>query len=72
MMTKLGATYDGHSMVTYEQLTHWGQCREGKEADGTIFDPKHFAPKNFDYNGDGIVDDFTTHLCDMFSKPGTA
>jgi Ca2+-transporting ATPase len=66
MMTKLGATYDGHTMVTYEQLTHWGQCREGAAAKGTIFEG--FTVADFDYDGDGDVDNFSDHPCTMFTK----
>jgi len=65
-MAKLGATYDGHSMVTYEQLTHWGQCREGADAKGTIFEG--FTAKDFDYDGDGEIDNFSDHPCTMFTK----
>jgi len=65
-MSMLGATYDGHSMVTYEQLTRWGHCRTGPEADGTIFEG--FMVNDFDNTGDGNVEDFTTDPCSYFTK----
>jgi len=66
VMEYFGTTYDGHSMITYGQLTRWGQCRVGDEAVGTIFEG--FEVNNFDYNGDGIVDDFSSNPCLYFSK----
>jgi len=66
VMEYFGTTYDGHSMITYGQLTRWGQCRVGEEAVGTIFEG--FEVNNFDYNGDGIVDDFSSNPCLYFSK----
>jgi len=66
VMELLGSTHDGHSMITYGQLTHWGQCRIGDDAAGTIFED--FQVNNFDYNRDGIVDDFSTNPCLYFSK----
>ena len=57
MMVKLGSAYDGHSMVTYEQLTHWGHCT----SDSPIF--KDFKVNDFDANGDGIIDDFSKQPC---------
>jgi len=66
VMEFLGSTYDGHSMVTYDQLTHWGQCRIGNEASGTIFEG--MVVNDFDYNGDGTVDDFSSNPCLYFSK----
>jgi len=62
----LGVTHDGHSMITYDQLTHWGQCRIGDDAAGTIFEGMQV--NDFDYNRDGIVDDFSTNPCLYFSK----
>merc|ERR1711871_1253300 len=62
MMVKLHSTYDGHSMVTYEQLTHWGHC--SKDNDGLF---KDFKVNDFDANGDGTVDDFSTNPCKYFS-----
>lgn len=62
MMAKLGSTYDGHSMVTYEQLTHWGHCT----ADSTDGLFKDFKVNDFDANGDGTVDDFSTSPCKYF------
>merc|ERR1719379_2821161 len=38
VMGLLGAEYDGHSMVTYSQLTRWGQCQTGEAALGTVFE----------------------------------
>jgi Ca2+-transporting ATPase len=61
MMAKLGSTYDGHSMVTYEQLTHWGHCT----GDSELF--KDFKVNDFDANGDGIVDDFSKKPCNYFT-----
>jgi Ca2+-transporting ATPase len=60
-MAKLGSTYDGHSMVTYEQLTHWGHCTLGEG----IF--KDFKVNDFDANGDGIIDDYSKDPCKYFS-----
>ena len=65
-MMKLGATYDGHSMVTYEQLTHWGHCKFGEDAKGTIFEG--FKVTDFDYNGDGEIDSFQANPCAYFTK----
>jgi len=65
IMTMLGTKYDGHSMVTYNQLTHWGQCRTGTAAVGTIFEGFHI--NNFDNNGDGTVDDFSSDPCSYFT-----
>jgi len=66
VMEYLGTTYDGHSMVSYDQLTHWGQCRVGDDAAGTIFEG--MVVNDFDSNGDGIVDDFSSNPCLYFSK----
>lgn len=66
LMSSLGATYDGHSMVSYDQLTHWGQCRTGEEAVGTIFED--FSVNDFDFDGDGDIDDFSSNPCSYFSK----
>lgn len=66
VMNYLGTTYDGHSMVSYEQLTNWGKCRVGDEAAGSIFEG--MVVNDFDYNGDGIVDDFSSNPCLYFSK----
>jgi len=66
VMNTLGAEFDGHSMVTYEQLTKWGQCRTGDEAVGTIFED--FSVNDFDNTGDGNVEDFTTDPCSYFTK----
>merc|ERR1712086_446969 len=38
LMGMLGAEYDGHTMVSYSQLTRWPHCRTGEEAAGTIFE----------------------------------
>mmetsp|Transcript_35411 Transcript_35411/g.39767 ORF Transcript_35411/g.39767 Transcript_35411/m.39767 type:complete len:1060 (-) Transcript_35411:324-3503(-) len=66
IMQMVGTTYDGHSMVTYQQLTHWGQCRTGAEAVGTIFED--FSIHNFDNNGDGSLDDFSSDPCSYFTE----
>merc|ERR1711959_229866 len=50
LMTSLGVTYDGHSMVSYNQLTSWGQCRTGEDAVGTIFEG--MVVNDFDVTGD--------------------
>jgi len=65
LMETLGTKYDGHSMVTYNQLTHWGQCRTGEAAVGTIFEG--FQVNNFDNNGDGNIDDFSSDPCSYFT-----
>jgi len=66
VMELLGTTDDGHSMITYNQLTHWGQCRVGDAAAGTIFEGMQV--NDFDYNRDGIVDDFSVNPCLYFTK----
>lgn len=66
MMDRLGATYDGHSMVTYGQLTRWGQCRTGEDAVGTIFEG--FSVNDFDYTGAGLIEDFSSDPCLYFTK----
>ncbi|OEU12112.1 calcium ATPase [Fragilariopsis cylindrus CCMP1102] len=66
LMNTLGSTYDGHSMVSYAQLTHWGQCRTGSEAVGTIFEG--FSVNDFDNTGDGFIEDFTSEPCTYFTK----
>jgi Ca2+-transporting ATPase len=62
LMAKLGSEYDGHSMVTYEQLTHWGHCTAGTD----LF--KDFKVDDFDADGDGVIDSFAEHPCDIFTK----
>jgi len=52
-------------MVTYQQLTHWGQCRTGAEAVGTIFEG--FQVNDFDNTGDGSIEDFSTDPCTYFT-----
>merc|ERR1712032_132284 len=69
LMTKLGATYDGHGMVTYKQLTRWHQCRTGPDAVGTVYEDFHV--NDFDTTGDGTVEDFTTDPCSYFTKGKT-
>lgn len=66
LMGLLGSEYDGHSMVSYGQLTHWGQCRTGEDANGTIFEG--FSVNDFDHTGQGIVEDFSTDPCTYFQK----
>jgi len=66
MMGTLGAVHDGHSMISYRQLTNWGKCVVGKEATGTMFEG--FAVSDFDANGDGIIDDFSSDPCSYFTK----
>jgi Ca2+-transporting ATPase len=66
LMNTLGSTYDGHSMVSYAQLTHWGQCRTGAAAVGTIFEGFHV--NDFDNTGDGLIEDFTSEPCTYFTK----
>jgi len=66
LMGLLGAEYDGHSMVTYGQLTSWGKCRTGEEAVGTIFEG--FSVNDFDYTGQGVIDDFSSDPCTYFTK----
>lgn len=65
----LGSTYDGHSMVTYGQLTRWPQCRIGAEAAGTVFED--FAVNDFDVAGTGDVADFSSDPCSYFTKGKT-
>ena len=62
LMAKLGSEYDGHSMVTYEQLTHWGHCTAGTD----LF--KDFKVDDFDADGDGVIDSFAEQPCDIFTK----
>eukprot|EP00548_Thalassiothrix_antarctica_P001031 CAMPEP_0194133402 /NCGR_PEP_ID=MMETSP0152-20130528/3593_1 /TAXON_ID=1049557 /ORGANISM="Thalassiothrix antarctica, Strain L6-D1" /LENGTH=1004 /DNA_ID=CAMNT_0038828717 /DNA_START=210 /DNA_END=3221 /DNA_ORIENTATION=+ len=66
MMQTLGATHDGHSMISYGQLTSWGKCCFGKEAIDTIFEG--FVVNDFDANGDGTIDDFSSDPCSYFTK----
>jgi len=66
VMASLGATYDGHSMVSYNQLTSWGQCRVGEEAVGTIFED--MVVNDFDVTGDGSIEDFSSDPCSYFQK----
>eukprot|EP00537_Pseudo-nitzschia_pungens_P007787 CAMPEP_0172369198 /NCGR_PEP_ID=MMETSP1060-20121228/31521_1 /TAXON_ID=37318 /ORGANISM="Pseudo-nitzschia pungens, Strain cf. cingulata" /LENGTH=1044 /DNA_ID=CAMNT_0013094039 /DNA_START=295 /DNA_END=3429 /DNA_ORIENTATION=- len=66
MMGLLGASYDGHSMVTYGQLTRWPHCRTGEEALGTIFEG--FSVNDFDVTGHGIIEDFSSDPCSFFTK----
>jgi len=66
VMEMLGSSYDGHSMVTYGQLTHWGRCRVGEEAVGTMFEG--FAVNDFDNTGQGLIDDFSSDPCSYFTK----
>ena len=66
VMGLLGAEYDGHSMVTYSQLTRWGQCQTGEAALGTVFEG--FAVKDFDNTGQGIIEDFSSDPCSYFQK----
>jgi len=60
MMKTLGSEHDGHSMVTWEQLTHWDSCgTKGKHAHMW----EGFKPNDFDFNGDGKIypaDEFET------------
>jgi len=53
-------------MVSYGQLTRWGQCRTGEEAVGTIFED--FYVNDFDNNGDGTIEDFASDPCSYFTK----
>mmetsp|Transcript_4637 Transcript_4637/g.10390 ORF Transcript_4637/g.10390 Transcript_4637/m.10390 type:complete len:1046 (-) Transcript_4637:392-3529(-) len=66
VMGMIGSTYDGHSMVSYSQLTRWGQCRSGEDALGTIFEG--FAVNDFDYTGHGMIEDFSSDPCTYFTK----
>lgn len=66
LMGLLGAEYDGHSMVTYGQLTRWGQCVTGEDAVGTIFEG--FSVNSFDNTGQGIIEDFSSDPCSYFQK----
>merc|ERR1712194_540968 len=66
LMGYLGVEYDGHTMVSYSQLTRWPHCRTGEEAVGTIFEG--FAVNDFDYTGQGIIEDFSSDPCLYFSK----
>jgi Ca2+-transporting ATPase len=64
-MKTLMSESDGHSMVSYAQLTHWGECKgSGSELTGLF---KGFSPKNFDYDRDGKVDDFSKEPCAYFT-----
>jgi len=69
LMTSLGVTYDGHSMVSYSQLTSWGQCRTGEDAVGTIFED--MVVNDFDVTGDGSIEDFSSDPCSYFTKGKT-
>jgi len=69
LMTSLGVTYDGHSMVSYNQLTSWGQCRTGDDAVGTIFED--MVVNDFDVTGDGSIEDFSSDPCSYFTKGKT-
>merc|ERR1712232_613810 len=69
LMTSLGVTYDGHSMVSYNQLTSWGQCRTGEDAVGTIFED--MVVNDFDVTGDGLFEDFSSDPCSYFTKGKT-
>jgi len=66
LMGMLGAEYDGHTMVSYGQLTRWPHCRTGEEAAGTIFEG--FAVNDFDYTGQGSIEDFSSDPCSYFTK----
>merc|ERR1719313_2928837 len=66
MMGMLGAEYDGHTMVSYGQLTRWPHCRTGEDAVGTIFEG--FAVNDFDYTGQGSIEDFSSDPCTYFTK----
>lgn len=66
VMELLGSSYDGHSMVSYDQLTRWGHCRTGEEAVGTIFEG--FSVNDFDNTGNGLIEDFSTDPCSYFTK----
>merc|ERR1712232_207328 len=69
LMTSLGVTYDGHSMVSYNQLTSWSQCRTGEDAVGTIFED--MVVNDFDVTGDGSIEDFSSDPCSYFTKGKT-
>lgn len=66
LMGLLGAEYDGHSMVSYGQLTRWGHCQTGEAAVGTIFEG--FAVNDFDNMGQGVIEDFSSDPCSYFQK----
>merc|ERR1712194_582045 len=66
LMGYLGVEYDGHTMVSYSQLTRWPHCRTGEEAVGTIFEG--FSVNDFDNSGQGIIEDFSSDPCSYFQK----
>merc|ERR1712115_47008 len=53
-------------MVSYSQLTRWPHCKTGEDAVGTIFEG--FAVNDFDADGNGIIDDFSSDPCSYFTK----
>merc|ERR1712176_1507092 len=66
VLKTLGFTHDGHSMVSYEQLTSWGKCVVGEDAVGTIFEG--FSVSDFDADGNGTIDNFSVDPCSYFTK----
>jgi len=67
-MKNLGSTYDGHSMIQYNQLANWGKCKEG-QLKGTIFEG--FKVNNFDAQGQGVIHDFSAKPCAYFQAGKT-